>query len=246
MFEILRQFLVVHCSENDCADKPDTERCSKSTQCQFVSDQIGGRGFSSLGIDLELLDRKPDVQEVRAHKAQVPKNLMQEALVEEHIGDELVPASCHHMTGSDGHDDQQLDGADLGVCVGQLEDHHRAEHLCPGEQSLMPHLVIEVVIEIIPNCPPGVVMRIHGGQEQDSEPPAQPASDLECGEILDTFIEGDQVDQGDGPHGPGLPGGVEVHVFVDPRPRLVASLEVRVPATVGAVISSDIDTMVRP
>ncbi len=86
---------------------------------------------------------------------------MQEALVEKHVGDKLVPARCHHVTRSDGHDGQELQGADLRLYVGQMEDHNRAHHLCPGEQRLVPHLLVKVIIEIIPNCPPGVVMRIH-------------------------------------------------------------------------------------
>ncbi len=64
--------------------------------------------------------------------------------------------------------------------------------------------------------------------------------------MLDTLIQGDEVDQRDGPHGPGLPGGVEVHMLVDPCARLVTRLEVCVPAAVGAVISGDIDPMVCP
>ena len=89
-------------------------------------------------------------------------------------------------------------------------------------------------------------MRIDRGKEEDSEPPAQPPSELESGEVLDTLVEGDDIEQGEGPHDPSLPGGVEVDVFVDPRPRLVASLEVRVPAAVGAVVSSDINPMMSP
>ena len=171
---------------------------------------------------------------------------MKEALVEENIGDKLVPSRCHHVTRSNGHDGQDLHGADLRVRVGQLEDHHRANHLRPGEQGLVPHLLVKVIIEIIPDCPPGVVMWIHRGQEQDSEPPSQPTLGLECGDVLDTLVQSDEVQQRDGPHGPGLPGCVEVHVFVDPRPGLVARLEVCVPAAVGAVIAGDIDFMVGP
>ncbi len=58
--------------ENDGTNKPDTESCCYSTQCQLVCYEIRGRGFSSLGIDMKLLDRKPDVQKVRAHETQIP------------------------------------------------------------------------------------------------------------------------------------------------------------------------------
>ena len=90
---------------------------------------------------------------------------MEEPLVEQHIGDKLVPAGGQDVTSSDGDDDQDTDGGHLGVGVGQGQDDPGADHLRAGEQELVTHLLVEVIIDVVPDCPPGVIVRVDGGQE---------------------------------------------------------------------------------
>ena len=113
-------------------------------------------------------------------------------------------------------------------------------------KAVTAYLLVEVIVEIVPDRPPGVVVRIVLGQEEEREPPAQPPPGVQRGQVAHTLVEGEDVAQRDGPHGPGLPGGVEVHVLVDPGPGLIPRLEVCVPAAVGAVVPCDVNPMVRP
>lgn len=98
---------------------------------------------------------------------------MKESLVEQHIGDKLVPTCRQDVSRCDGDDDQDTDGGHRVVCVGQDEDDPRADQLRAGEQELVTHLIVEVVIDVVPDRPPGVVVRVDGCQEEDGEPPSQ-------------------------------------------------------------------------
>ena len=54
---------------------------------------------------------------------------MEESLVEKNVCHELVPARSHHVTGSDGDDDEQFVRWGVHVSVRQLEDHDTADNL---------------------------------------------------------------------------------------------------------------------
>ena len=41
-------------------------------------------------------------------------------------------------------------------------------YLCDRKKELVYRLLVEIVIDVVPEGPPGVVMRIQGGQEHDA------------------------------------------------------------------------------
>merc|ERR1719150_694058 len=93
--------------QHDSTYEPNTECSGEGGQGHVVGHQVGGGNPPPLGVHLELLYREVDVEEVGHHEAEVAQDLVQEPLIQQHVGHELVPARGRHVPRRHRHDDEQ-------------------------------------------------------------------------------------------------------------------------------------------
>ncbi len=84
-------------------------------------------------------------------------------------------------------------------------------------------LLIEVVVQVVEEVPPGVVVRIHDAEKQHEHGISQSTPQDELHDLLYCFIEHDDCSHGQQPDLEGGRRGVEVHIFVRTRSNLVGT-----------------------
>ena len=111
------------------------------------------------------------------------EHLVCPSLPPQHVASELVPGGGEHVAGRHPRHRQQPRRRGELVTVRQAQHQQRGDQLGEGEEQLVRQLVVEVIVEVAPGGPEGVVVRVDGGEEEQGQPGPEPAPQVEGGEV---------------------------------------------------------------